>query len=58
MVAMLGSFSSSFGSVPALCKSESKLRRPGSSWDLLLPLAVTARGEPKLCDEATLVTAT
>ena len=53
---MLGSFLSPSS---ARCRSPSRLRRAsGSSDRRLLPLAVTARGLPKLCDDATDVTAT
>ena len=53
---MLGSF---FSPSSARCSSPSRLRRESPSSDRrLLPLAVTARGLPKLCDDATDVTAT
>ena len=53
---MLGSF---FSPSSARCRSPSRLRRESPSSDRrLLPLAVTARGLPKLCDDATDVTAT
>ena len=49
----------SLAGASARCSSPSRLRRESPSSDRrLLPLAVTARGLPKLCDDATDVTAT